>query len=262
MRKRLFGAAARTAKPLVSGSPASSRRPDWDLSTVGISLDQTGRIELVTGGASLGQGYETVMAQICADALGIDYRHITVIHGQTDRIADGVGAHASRATVMTGSAAHDGALKLRALLLEAAAGLLQTSASRSSNISNGRIGRKDDETGPSIFLAELARHTQGITAEGVHRSEHMTYPYGVHLAQVLVDRETGAVAVERYFVAYDIGRAVNPMMIAASPAALRRASVERFWRNFSILRMDNRCRSRFPIILCRPPAKSRMSKCC
>jgi carbon-monoxide dehydrogenase large subunit len=184
---------------------------------VRISLDQTGRIELVTGGASLGQGYETVMAQICADALAMDYRHITVVHGQTDRIADGVGAHASRATVMTGSAAHDGALKLRALLLDAAAGLLQTSASE-LHIADGRIGRKGNETGPSISLAELARHTRGITAEGTHLSEHMTYPYGVHLAQVIVDRETGAVAVERYLVAYDIGRAVNPMMIAGQIA--------------------------------------------
>ncbi len=64
---------------------------------------------------------------------------VTVVHGQTDRIADGVGAHASRATVMTGSAAYDGALKLRALLLEAAAGLLQTRIA-ALEIREGRIG--------------------------------------------------------------------------------------------------------------------------
>jgi CO/xanthine dehydrogenase Mo-binding subunit len=185
---------------------------------VRISLTPTGGIELVTGGASLGQGYETVMAQICADALGVDYRSVTVVHGQTDRIADGIGAHASRATVMTGSAAYDGALKLRAMLLECAAGLLQM---RTVNleIRNGRIGR-GDESGPSISLPELARQngTENLVAEGIHRSEHMTYPYGVHIAQVRIDRETGGVTVERFLVAYDIGRAVNPMMIAGQIA--------------------------------------------
>ena len=184
---------------------------------VRISLDAGGRIELVTGGASLGQGYETVMAQICADALGVDYRDITVVHGQTDRIADGVGAHASRATVMTGSAAHDGACRLRSMMIESAAGLLQARPA-ALTIRDGQIGRIDTTAGPSVTLAELARHAGALTAEGIHRSDHMTYPYGVHLAQVRVDRETGAVTVERYMVAYDIGRAVNPMMIAGQIA--------------------------------------------
>lgn len=178
-----------------------------------VSLTGDGGIELVTGGASLGQGFETVMAQICADALNIDYRVITVIHGQTDRIADGIGAHASRATVMTGSAAYDGAMKLRVKLLDAAAGLLQSPAD-ALEIRAGRICRGGEEGGPSISLAELAGQAGAITAEGVHVSEHMTYPYGVHLAQIRIDGDTGEIAIERYFVAYDIGRAVNPMMIA------------------------------------------------
>src|SRR5947209_20001256 len=79
----------------------------------------------ITGGASLGQGFETVMAQVCAEALGIDYRRVRVTHGQTDRIAYGIGAHASRATVMTASATHNGALQLRANAIEAAAALTQ-----------------------------------------------------------------------------------------------------------------------------------------
>ena len=61
-------------------------------------------VEVVTGAASVGQGIETAMAQICADALGVDYQNIRVIHGQTDRIAYGMGAFASRVTVMTGEA--------------------------------------------------------------------------------------------------------------------------------------------------------------
>ncbi|HZE45935.1 MAG TPA: xanthine dehydrogenase family protein molybdopterin-binding subunit, partial [Xanthobacteraceae bacterium] len=73
---------------------------------VKISVDTSGMVEVVTGGASIGQGFETVMAQVCAETLGVDYRAVRVIHGQTDRIAFGIGAHASRATVMTASATY------------------------------------------------------------------------------------------------------------------------------------------------------------
>ena len=71
---------------------------------VRVTVDTSGAVEVVTGAASVGQGVETVIAQICADALGIDYRRIRVVHGQTDRIAYGMGAFASRVTVMTGEA--------------------------------------------------------------------------------------------------------------------------------------------------------------
>jgi len=65
---------------------------------VRIEVDTSGMVELITGGASIGQGFETVMAQVCAEMLGVDYRRVRVTHGQTDRIAFGIGAHASRAT--------------------------------------------------------------------------------------------------------------------------------------------------------------------
>jgi carbon-monoxide dehydrogenase large subunit/6-hydroxypseudooxynicotine dehydrogenase subunit gamma len=113
---------------------------------------------------------------------------------------------------MTGSATHDAALKLRAKALEAAAELLQAPAS-TLDIVDGVVVRRGQESGPSITLGEIARQDGGLTAEGSHHTDHMTYPYGVHIAQVCIDRETGAVAVERFLVAYDIGRAVNPMMI-------------------------------------------------
>src|SRR3984893_7610357 len=73
---------------------------------VQVTVEASGHVEVVTGGASLGQGFETVMAQICAETLGVDYRRITVVHGQTNRIAHGIGAHATRATGMTGCAHH------------------------------------------------------------------------------------------------------------------------------------------------------------
>jgi len=90
-----------------------------------VAVDSTGAVELVTGGSAVGQGFATAMAQICAGTIGVDYRQVRVVSGQTDRIQYGIGAHASRASVMTGSATHAAALKVRAKALDVAASLLQ-----------------------------------------------------------------------------------------------------------------------------------------
>ena len=190
---------------------------------VRIEVDTSGMVELITGGASIGQGFETVMAQVCAEMLGVDYRRVRVTHGQTDRIAFGIGAHASRATVMTASATHNAAVKLRAKALDMAAELMQ-SQPEALDIQNGNVVRKDAPGGPSITLGEIAAHLAptlktlgerepGLCIEGWFRTRHQVYPYGVHFALVKIDRETGGVAVERYVIAYDIGRAINPALV-------------------------------------------------
>jgi aerobic carbon-monoxide dehydrogenase large subunit len=192
---------------------------------VKISVDTSGMVEVLTGGASLGQGFETVMAQVAADALGVDYRQCRVIHGQTDRIPFGIGAHASRATVMTASATHVAAMNLRAKALDAAAELLQATPD-ALDIAGGEVFRRGNSGGPSISLAKIAQHLApgtktlgnrepGLAAEGWFRTKHQVYPYGSNVAVVRVDRETGGVAVERYFIAYDIGRAINPALVEA-----------------------------------------------
>ena len=191
---------------------------------VRVTVDVTGTVEVVTGSASVGQGMETVIAQICADALGVDYRTVRVVHGRTDRIEFGFGAHASRVTVMTGSATRIAALKVRARAIEVAAADLMEATPEMLDIVDGRIVRTDRHEAPSVTLAEVARalvpaqavakHREpGLTAEGWFESDHMTYPYGVHVAVVNVDRETGGVKVERYLAAFDVGRAVNPMLV-------------------------------------------------
>jgi carbon-monoxide dehydrogenase large subunit/6-hydroxypseudooxynicotine dehydrogenase subunit gamma len=79
---------------------------------------------------------------------------------------------------------------------------------------DSRVIRRDTPDGPSMELGEIARSLPGgLGAEGRYTTEHMNYPYGVHVAVVRVDRGTGGVEIERYLTAYDIGRAVNPMLI-------------------------------------------------
>ncbi len=190
---------------------------------VRISVDESGAVEIVSGSASVGQGMETALAQICADTLGVDYRRVRVVHGQTDRIAFGLGAFASRVTVMTGEATRIAATKLRAKALAAAASLLQSKPD-ALDLIDGEVVSQASAQGPSIALGAVARAlgpaskirgdaSPGLTAEGWVEQSHMAYPYGVHIAVVRIDRDTGGVAVERYVVAYDIGRAVNPMLV-------------------------------------------------
>jgi aerobic carbon-monoxide dehydrogenase large subunit len=190
---------------------------------VHVSVDEAGAVEVVTGAASVGQGVETVLAQICADALGVDYRRVRVVHGQTDRIAFGVGAFASRVTVMGGEATRRAAAEVKRQAIELAAVLLQRSPAELSVV-DGRVVTEGANAGPSISLAEIARalgptsklrgeREPGLAADGWFHCDHMNYPYGVHIAVVRVDRETGGVTVECYLVAYDIGKAVNPMLV-------------------------------------------------
>jgi aerobic carbon-monoxide dehydrogenase large subunit len=188
---------------------------------VSIAVDTSGMVEVVTGGASIGQGFETVVAQVAAEMIGVDYRHVRVIHGQTDRIEFGLGAHASRATVMTASATRVAALKLRDKALDMAAQLMQA-APADLDIVDGVVVRKAG--GPSMPLGGVATmmqpasparngRTPGLSAEGWFHVAHQVYPYGSHLAVVKVDPDTGGVAIERYIAGYDIGRAINPTLV-------------------------------------------------
>ena len=186
-----------------------------------IEVDTSGCVTAVTGASSLGQGLETAIAQICGDVLEMPAELITVVHGQTDQLAYGKGSFASRATVMAGSAAHGASLKLRDLILRTAAGLLEASP-HDLRLSGGRV-QVAGSPEVSLTLGEIAAalvpgsphagDRPGLTAEHWFTASHMNYPYGLHAAVVAVDQHTGRVTVERYTAAYDVGRAVNPLLI-------------------------------------------------
>jgi CO/xanthine dehydrogenase Mo-binding subunit len=187
-----------------------------------VHVDDDGHVRVVTGAASVGQGVETTIAQICADALGIDYQRIRVVHGQTDEIDFGLGAFASRVTVMAGTATHLAATQVRDKALEAASHLLEA-AIDDLIFSEGSVHVAGSPES-ALTLADLAQSLDpaGAAAMGMEASlgseawfhaDHMTYPYGVHAAVVHLDEETGGVEVERYLVAYDIGKAINPMLV-------------------------------------------------
>lgn len=190
---------------------------------VRLTVDTSGCVELVTGAGSVGQGMETALAQICAHELGIDYQSVRVVKGRTDQIEFGNGAHASRVTVMSGSATQIAAQKVREKALKVASILLQRPAS-GLQIRQGVVRPRNEPSATGVSLAQVAAylhpsqktshgHEPGLSAEGWFYSDHMNYPYGIHVAQVRLDEGTGAVQIEQYWVAYDVGRAVNPKMV-------------------------------------------------
>jgi carbon-monoxide dehydrogenase large subunit len=187
-----------------------------------VEIDPTGSVRVITGGASLGQGIETVLAQIAADQLSVPPEEIEVLHTETDLLPDGVGSWASRSTVVGGSAVMLAAKATAEKALRVAAGMLEAST-EDLRLESARVwvtGSPDK----SVSLGEIAAACEphsglaegeepGLGARRTFSVDHMTYPYGVHLAQVEVDPETGGVEIRRYFVAYEVGRAVNPTLV-------------------------------------------------
>src|SRR6185312_12707960 len=113
---------------------------------------------------------------------------------------------------MCGEATRMASVKLRDAMLGAAAELMQTSPDLLDIIDDEivRIGGP----GPTMRLTQLAAARPDVmTAEAEFNSSHMVYPYGAHVVQLKLDADTGAVAIERYLVGFDIGKAVNPMLV-------------------------------------------------
>ncbi|MBA2447125.1 MAG: xanthine dehydrogenase family protein molybdopterin-binding subunit [Chloroflexi bacterium] len=190
--------------------------------TARIEIDLSGGVVLYSGIANLGQGMETTLAQICAEHLGIDPASVTVVHGDTAVIPHGGGAFASRGAVMAGNAADLAARQLREKLLALGAHRLEAAPS-DLELVDGRV-RVAGAPERGLSFAELARAAlpgqplpPGVSPlldETAHfETTHMTYPYGVHLAAVEVDGETGQLEILAYLIAYDVGRAINPMLV-------------------------------------------------
>jgi carbon-monoxide dehydrogenase large subunit len=192
----------------------------WEYARMEIGDDD--RPVAYSGSASVGQGVETVLAQIAADALGMPYEAVTLRHGDTDEVPDGMGSFGSRATSIGGSAVAQAAGGLRRRLLALASAQLEAAADDLVLTAEGVGVRGVPARGLSFSdlraLAGAANATsdggsQPLSEEAWYRSEQMSFPYGLHCAAVEVDTRTGAVEVKRYGVTYDVGRAINPKLV-------------------------------------------------
>jgi carbon-monoxide dehydrogenase large subunit len=185
----------------------------WEYARV--EVDATGHVVVY----SVGQGIETTLAQVVADELGVAAEGITVVHGDSGQVPFGVGGFASRGAAVALPAALEAARKVRAKVVRVAAALLEAHA-EDLVVADGAVhvrGVPDR----AVAFRELARAAvpgppgmePGLYAAHFFEAPRMTYPYGTHVAVVEVDVETGVVSLRKYVITYDVGRAVNPLIV-------------------------------------------------
>ena len=180
-----------------------------------VEVDRAGSITLRTGSASSGQGHETAWAQLAAAALGVSAEDVRYVAGDTDEVAQGTGTFASRSAQIGGAAIWRSAHVVRERAIELVADLLE-SAPADVLIKEGTFviaGVPGTEMGwPEV--AEAA-HQRGVdlTAEDWFVPGAQTFPYGVHVAVVEVDLDTGEVDLLRMVAVDDCGNVLNPMIV-------------------------------------------------
>jgi carbon-monoxide dehydrogenase large subunit len=171
-------------------------------------LETDGSFTVYVGSSAVGQGLETVFAQIAADALEIPMERIRgVFHGSTSCVSDGYGAYHSRSVVMGGSAILAAADGLRAAIRASAAQRLGCAGAEVALLD----GKAQGPAGRSIALAGLA--DAPISFEGSFLNKKHTYAYGAHACHVAVDLKLGHVALIDYVAVEDCGRIINPMTL-------------------------------------------------
>jgi carbon-monoxide dehydrogenase large subunit len=171
-------------------------------------LEKNGCLTFSVGSTSVGQGVETVLTQIAADALDVEMSDIVILHGSTTLLSEGWGSYHSRSTVMGGSAVMNAVelfkeeVKLRAsIFFNCDADLVEVLG-----------GIAVSPKGLEVTWNELVE-SKPIEVMGTFASHHHTYAYGCAAAHVTVDPKTGRVNVLDYLVVEDVGRAINPMTV-------------------------------------------------
>jgi len=194
-----------------------------------IKVDDYGKVTVITGSSDMGQGSDTVIAQIVAEEMGVPVDNITVINTDTAITPWDVGAHASRTTFVAGNSARLAAAEARRQILEAAARAYNQKV-ENLDLRQGQIYVKGEpEEGIPYAKAIRAGHFRVdgdvILARGWYEPPtekqdqefrgniSATYGFAAQAAEVEVDTETGEVKVLKIAAAHDVGRAINPMAV-------------------------------------------------
>jgi CO/xanthine dehydrogenase Mo-binding subunit len=192
-------------------------------STVRVGLKRDGRIALHQGAVDIGQGSNTIVTQICADALGAPVDRFDLLSGDTAITPDCGKTSASRQTFITGKAANLAGDQLRRRILR----LADACECAVVRFGEGLIEIEDGEKRRTITLENLPLDEYGyvVTAEATfdpptspldengQGTPYAVFGFGAHLAEVEVDRELGTVRVLKVTAAHDVGRAINPSLI-------------------------------------------------
>lgn len=194
-----------------------------------IKMDDFGKVDVFTGASDIGQGSDTVIAQIVAEVLGIPIEDVNVINNDTEVCPWDVGVHASRTTFVAGNAALGAANRIRQQILDAASKILEEEPSNLDIKDSIIFSTKNSEK--SIPLGKVLRRIHYTTGGKMLMAEYFydpanenfdkefkgnlsaSYAYGTHGVEVEVDKETGKVKILNYIAAHDVGKAINPLLL-------------------------------------------------
>ncbi len=192
-------------------------------STIRVALRRDGRVFLYNGAVDIGQGSNTILPQICADAVGLPVALFDQVTGDTDLTADAGKSSASRQTFVSGNAARLAGEALRRCLLD----LLQAPPETRLAVEAGALVARGDGREKRVELAALPADASGDVATGEGYFDppttpldadgqgvpYATYGFAAQIAEVQVDLDLGTVKVLKMHAAHDVGRAVNPTQV-------------------------------------------------
>ncbi len=192
-------------------------------STIRVGLKADGRIALHQGAVDIGQGSNTIVTQICADALGAPIDRFDLVSADTSITPDSGKTSASRQTFVTGRAAQMAGMELRSKILSMA----RAGEHAAIRFDDGGVTVKEEEDERCISLRDLPLDEHGYVLTGEATFDPPTSPldengqgipyavfgFGAHLAEIAVDTELGTVRVLKITAAHDVGRAINPTLI-------------------------------------------------
>ena len=206
----------------VCGLGPSSSLPTggWEHSQVTVERD--GHISATTGASPHGQGNETTFAQMLADQFAVPIEHITILHGDTGVVKQGIGTFGSRSQAVGGTALHLAGGKVKAKMAKFAAALLEASE-EDLVFENGTIGVKGSPASAKSF-AEVAGYAYvpvplppglepGLSDEAFFEPANNTYPFGCHISMLEIDRETGEPKLLKLIAVDDAGNLINPLIV-------------------------------------------------
>ncbi|MBB2909544.1 carbon-monoxide dehydrogenase large subunit [Streptosporangium becharense] len=181
----------------------------------------TGKVEVVTGTSPHGQGHETAWSQIVADALGVPFADVSVLHGDTSVSHKGMDTYGSRSLVVGGVAVLAACEKVRERARNLAAHMLEASV-EDIEFADGSFrvrGTGSGRTIQELALATFAAHDlpdgfePGLDADATFDPDNFSFPHGTHLCAIEVDTETGQARIRSYVAVDDVGSVVNPLIV-------------------------------------------------
>ena len=186
-----------------------------------VTVQPTGKVSVYTGSHSHGQGHETTFAQVVADKLGIPLEDVEIIHGDSDRVAFGMGTYGSRSLAVGGSAIVKSVEKVLEKGAKVAAHLLESTPD-DLDYADGKWTVKGTDKSVAFGDVSLTAYVPHNYPEGLepgldfssfYDPANFTYPFGAHVAIVEIDKETGAVKLKRFIAVDDVGNVINPMIV-------------------------------------------------